>query len=157
MRIIHIIKIMKKLLFLMSVVAFLFASCEGPPGRDGLNGGETYWFVRDYPISANNWQLVGGVDQLNSYYRASINISELGRDIYENGNVFCYMYQTVNGRGVQTILPFTVPKANDDGELWTETYSYDFYPGTITFYFICDDFYTNNRPPATTFRVVLNY
>ena len=145
---------MKKLLFLLSVTAWLFVSCEGPSGKDGL---EAYWFVDDYLIRANEWQLVGRVDDLNSYYRASISINALNRNIYEDGNVFCYMYQTLNNREVQTPLPFTIPKANDEGELWTETYSFDFSQGQITFYFNCSDFYTNNRPPATTFRVVLNY
>ena len=150
---------MKKLLFLFLLPSalWLFTSCEGPAGRDGISGTETYWFVTEIPIRESDWQLVGGVDQLNSYYRASFNIKELDRDIYENGHVFCYMYQTMNGKEVQTVLPFTVPKANNDGELWTETYSYDFSLGQITFYFNCSDFYTNNRPQTTTFRVVLNY
>jgi len=145
---------MKKILFLWLASIWFLSSCEGPAGRDGA---ETYWFVKEYTVNANQWQLVGKVDELNSYYQASISIRELTRDIYEKGHVFCYMFQKVGSQEVQTILPFTIPRANDLGELWTETYSYDFCPGEIMFYFNCSDFYTANRPPAATFRVVLNY
>ena len=151
---------MKKILFLLSAAMWLFASCEGPAGRDGLDGAETYWFVKDYTIREGDWNLVGKVDELNSYYQARVDIRELDRDIYEKGHVFCYMYQRVDNRDVQTILPFTIPVGkvtNGKEELWTETYSYDFSVGRVTFYFNCSDFYTNNRPGAQTFRVVLNY
>jgi len=145
---------MKNLFFLLTSALWIFVSCEGPAGKDGI---ETYWFVKEYTIRANDWQLIGGEDRLGSYFQAQVTIPELDRDLYEKGHVFCYMFQTANNKEVQTILPFTVPKANNDGELWTETYSYDFSPGQIRFYFNCSDFYTSNRPPATTFRVVLNY
>ena len=149
---------MKKVLLLLAVV-WMLAACEGPPGRDGLDG-QIYWFVKDYTINSNQWQLVNGVDQLGSYFQASINIPELDRDIYEKGNVFCYMYQRISGVEVQTLLPFTVPYGEGQGNsehLWTETYACDFSPGTVMFYVNYSDFYTSNRPPTTTFRVVLNY
>ena len=147
---------MKKL-FLLLTVAYLFASCEGPAGKDAL---ETYWFVKTYTINANQWQLVNGEDQLNSYFRASISIPELDRDIYEKGHVFCYMFQSIDGREVQTLLPFTAPYGDVKGNteiLWTETYAYDYSPGRITFYINYSDFYTSNRPSDKSFRVVLNY
>ena len=164
---------MKKLLFLLSVALWLFASCEGPAGRDGLEGRpgkdgkdgkdgiETYWFVGVYTINSNNWQLVNGVDQLNSFYRASITIPELTNDIYEDGNVFCYLFQTIDGQEVQTPLPFTVPLGeaadNNTEFLWTETVAFDFSPGRITFYVNYSDFITSIRPDRMIFRVVLNY
>ena len=153
---------MKRILFLLTVSIGLFVSCEGPAGRDGLDGldASVYWFVKDYTINANQWQLVDGEDQLGSYYRASISIPELDNDIYEGGNVFCYMYQRVNNVEVQTLLPFTVPYGESQGNyehLWTETYACDFSVGKVPFYVNCSDFLTSNRPPATTFRVVLNY
>jgi hypothetical protein len=151
---------MKKVLFLLSAAVWLLASCEGPAGRDGLDGEGMYWFVDDYPVYSNQWQLVNGVDQLGSYYKASISVPQLTRKIFEEGNVFCYMYQRVDGREVQTLLPFTVPYGRMEGHtelLWTETFACDFSPGTITFYVNYSDFYTSNRPETTTFRVVLNY
>ena len=155
---------MKKLFFLLSVVLFTFASCEGPPGRDGLDGRDgagTYWFVKTYTIQSNQWTLINGEDQLNSYFRAQISIPKLDRELYERGNVQCYMFQNINNTEVQTPLPFTIPlgeKGTGGGELlWTETVSFDFYPGTITFYVNYSDFYTSNRPGTVTFRVVLTY
>ena len=161
---------MKKFLFLLSMATMLFTSCEGPAGRDGFDGRDglngkdgqgIYWFVDDYTINANQWELVNGKDQLNSFYRAEIKISQLTRDIYEDGNVFCYMYQKVNGKEVQTLLPYTIPigekNPNGSDALWTETYAYDFMPGSIMVYVNYSDFYTSNRPPTTSFRVVLNY
>ena len=151
---------MKKKLFLLSLAVWLFVSCEGPAGRDGVNGVETYWFVKVYTINANQWQLVNGEDQLGSFFQAKVSIPELDRDIYEKGLVFCYMFQSVDGKEVQTLLPFTVPYGESRGNselLWTETYAFDCSPGTITFYVNYSDFYTSNRPPTTSFRVVLNY
>ena len=151
---------MKKLLFLLTVAVGLLTCCEGPPGRDGRDAEGMYWYVNDYTINSNQWQLVNGVDQLGSYFQAEIRISQLTREIYENGNVFCYMYQNISGVQVQTLLPFSVPYGRDEGNyehLWTETYACDFSPGSIMFYVNYSDFYTNNRPPTTSFRVVLNY
>ena len=142
---------MKKLL-LLSAVLWLFLSCEGTEGM--------YWYVDTYEIHTNQWQLVNGVDNLGSYYQAEIKIPELTKKIYEKGNVFCYMFQKSNGTEVQTLLPFTVPYGEGKGNsehLWTETYACDFAPGSIMFYVNYSDFYTNVRPPTTTFRVVLNY
>jgi len=151
---------MKKILFLLSAAIMLFASCEGPAGRDGRDGEGIYWFVDDYTINANQWELVNGVDQLNSFYRAEIKVPKLTKDIYEDGNVFCYMYQRVDGKEVQTLLPFTLPKGqknpNGTEDLWTETYAYDFMVGSIMIYVNYSDFYTSNRPPTTSFRVVMN-
>ena len=152
---------MKKYLLFFMAAMMLFPSCQGPAGRDGVDGEGINWFVRDYTINSSDWQLVGGTDELNSYWQAEISVSELTKFVYESGNVFCYMYQKDdNNNEVQTMLPFTVPKGSNSGgteELWTETYACDFMPGSIMFYVNYSDFYTNNRPPATSFRVVLNW
>ena len=148
---------MKRLFVVLMTVAGLFASCEGPAGRDGA---EAYWFVKVYTINSNDWRLVGGVDQLDSRYEAKISIKELDKDLYENGLVSCYMFQRTNNVEVQTPLPFTIPYGKKNGnkeDLWTETYSFECAPGFITFYVYYSDFYTSNRPPSTSFRVVLNY
>jgi hypothetical protein len=150
---------MKKLVFLLfAVVGILFVSCEGPPGKDATG---TYWFVKDYTIQQNAWQLVNPKDSINSYYRAAVSIPELTTDIYEDGHVFCYMFQSVNDKEVQTILPFVNHYGERDNSwnayFWTETYSYDFYSGGVTFYLTYSDFATSVPAPTCTFRVVLNY
>ena len=152
---------MKKILFLLSAVILLFTSCEGPAGRDGFDGEDTKWFVKTYTIRTGDWQLVNGVDALNSYYKAEVIIPELSRFVYEKGNVFCYMFQEIDGTEVQTLLPFSLPigiESKGGEEIWTETYACDFTPGSIMFYVNHSDFYTGRgRPGTTSFRVVLNW
>jgi len=149
---------MKKFFLVLSTVVWLFTSCE-EYNRQDFN--ETYWFVQEYTVRSNDWQLVNGVNQLDSYYRYSFNIPELNRDIFNKGHVFCYMFQKNDaGQDVQTLLPFIIPRGeNTNGKesLWMESYAYDFAVGKITFYFNCSDFITDVRPETTTFRVVLNY
>jgi len=147
---------MRKRLFLLSAVIWLFASCEGPAGRDGLDGFdgvETYWFVREYPVRSTDWELVHDVEPFGSYWRYTINIPELDQDIFKKGHVFCYMYQ---GSAKQTLLPYTIHLV-ENGDFWTETYSYEFESRKITLYVNYNDFFMDVRPEATTFRVVLNY
>ena len=151
---------MKKILFLLSAAIMLFASCEGPAGRDGLDE-ETYWYVRNYTIRSNDWELVNGVDQIGSYYRAEIEIPQLDREIYELGNVFCYMYYIdASGTEVQTLLPYIEhfgESTKVGEELWTKTISCDFTRGSIMFYVQYSDFFTGLEHPGTVrFRVVLN-
>jgi len=149
---------MKRLFLLFSAVVWFFTSCEGTSQQDIA---ETYWFVKEYTVRSSDWQLVNGMNQIDSYYRYTFNIPELDRDIYNKGHVFCYMFQKNDfNEEVQTILPFSVPRGENTGNkenLWTETFAYDFMPGKITFYVNYSDFFTDVRPPTTTFRVVLNY
>ena len=146
---------MKKLLILSFVVVALFASCEGPPGRDGIDN-EMYWFVREYTVASGRWELVNDEEPYGSYFQYPITISELDQELFKKGNVFCYMYRG----NVQTPLPFTIHYIETDDAsdyLWTETYSFEFSNRAITFYVNYSDFKTSIRPPETTFRVVLNY
>ena len=144
---------MKKVLFLLSAAVWLFVSCEGPAGRDGFDGAETYWFVKEYPVRSSDWSLVNDVEPFGSYYRYSLNIPELDQDIFKKGNMFCCMYRNSN---VQTPLPFTIHLGEND-YLWTETYSCEFSLKTVTLFANYSDFFMDIRPENTMFRVVLNY
>jgi hypothetical protein len=144
----------------------MLIACQGPAGRDGLDGangkdGEGInWWIGNFTISANQWELVNGVNALNSYYRAEVQVPQLTEFVYENGNVFVYMFQNVNGTEVQTLLPFVVPYGEASGSeefLWTEMYACDFAVGSVVFYVNYSDFFTENKPPATSFRIVLNW
>ena len=144
---------MKKLVLLLAFIG-LWVSCDVK--RDG-NSENLYWYVKEFTVTSDQWELVNGVNQINSYYRHTISIHQLDREIVKRGNIFCYMYVE---NDIQTLLPYTVHYGEKDGSLdylWTETYSAEFSFRTVTFYMNCSDFKTNNRPKTTTFRVVLNY
>ncbi|MDR2471939.1 MAG: hypothetical protein LBD53_00040, partial [Tannerella sp.] len=137
------------------------SACEGPAGRDGLDGEGANWFVKNYQVKSNQWQLIGGQNDLNSYWQAEVVIPELTKFVYEKGNVFCYMFQNPDGNTeVQTLLPFVVPYGqikNGNEYIWTETYACDFTVGSVMFYVNYSDFMTSNRPLDATFRVVFNW
>jgi len=150
---------MKKLLFLLSAV-LIFATCEGPPGRDGLDGydGEGMnWKVINYTVYENDWVLVGRPNDLESYYKYTFSESLLTRFIFENGNVFGYRWIDAN---TQTPLAQTVFMGENGpgGSIYfSDTYSFSFSPGSITFYVDYSDFATQTLPPTCDFRIVLNW
>jgi len=151
---------MKKILLFMAVALVALSACEGPAGRDGIDGEGANWYIQYVDVKSSQWQLVNGVDQIGSYFKYEISVPALDEFVYEEGNVFCYMFQIVNGREVQTLLPFSDTRGESDqnGEyLWTEIYACDFSVGKVTFYVNYTDFYTSNRPPDASFRIVLNW
>jgi len=157
---------MKRIILFISLFVFTFTACEGPmgpPGEKGEKGdpGEGMnWFAKTYTVRENQWELVGKKNDYNSFYRYEIKISDLDDFVYEEGSVFCYMFQTVDEIEVQTPLTYHFPKGfDDDGKdyLYNETYFFDFTPGSVMIYAYWSDFMTENLPPTTTFRVVLNW
>lgn len=160
---------MKKFLFLFSVAIMLFVSCEGPAGRDGLDGrdGESMFrYVETFTVGTNEWELVQGMpDEMGTYFRKEIVLSELDESIYNNGHVSCYIFDRVDGFEVQSNLPYIKPYGEIlDGReyFWTETFSYDFVPsdrtnpGSVMIYVKYSDFMTSIRPGTWKFRIVLN-
>ena len=144
---------MRRILFLLSAVILSLASCE-----DNKLDSK---FVTTYTVRTIDWQLINGADNLNSYYQAEVLIPELSEYVYEKGNVHCYMFQDIGGVEVQTMLPYSIPIGVSDRvgeEVWTETISCDFTPGSIMFYVNHSDFYTGRgRPSTLTFKVVLSW
>jgi hypothetical protein len=144
---------MKRLLTLL-VVAFLLFGCEGPMGPEGPVGppGEgTNWDVSEWTVT--KWTLSGTVNGNNSFYYADLPISKLDNFIAFKGNVFVYKYTSDN---VQAPLPYVTHKAEGTA-LWTETYDFDFTPGSIRIYVQYSDFQTSIIPPSSKFRVVMTW
>jgi len=158
---------MKKFILLLSLFVFTLVSCEGPmgpPGERGEKGDKgdgMNWFVETYTAKASQWELVEGKNELNSFYRYEIVIPDLDNFVYEEGNVFCYMFQTVEGVEVQTPLTYNYPQGdldeNNKDYLFSEIYFFDYTEGSVMIYAYRSDFMTENRPPTTDFRVVLNW
>lgn len=80
-------------------------------------------------------------------------------DLYIDGYVLGYLVQSPGADNeVITPLPYTIHKGEADGDnalLWTETYTYDYMPGSVAFYVQYSDF-IEQQPGDMVFRLVLN-
>ena len=137
---------MKKFLFLVILSLTLF-SCEGPMGPQGPQGvpGEgMFWKCYTYTVKSQDWQLVTSPDGLNTYYMYEFQNKDITDDLYIDE--------------VITPLPYTIHKGEADEDnalLWTETYTYDYMPGSVAFYVQYSDF-IEQQPGDMVFRLVLN-
>jgi hypothetical protein len=151
---------MKKLV--LGLVAMLtLLSCEGPvgpPGPPGDSGAETQWKHIYYTVNKDSWHLVGGKDELNSYYEYVFkNEPAITNFIYEQGIVLGYLVVNPGAKDeVLRPLPDSFPYGEDTNQgenLWTEIITYDYMPGSIAFYVRYSDFYTATPPPTLKFRI----
>lgn len=149
---------MKKLFLLISI-AFLAIACEGPTGPmgpPGENGGGAAYDVFYIPINKNDWVLVGGEEELNSYYAYTVSVSKITNYIYDYGTILAYW--EIDGR-FQTLLPYTRYYGSDNGtneKLWSEHLEFEYTEGSMTFYSTISDFYNiGKRPESTEIKVVL--
>ena len=154
---------MKKLLLLVIISLALF-SCEGPMGPQGPQGvpGEgMYWKYYTYTVKSQDWELVTTEDGLNTYYMYVFQNTDITDDLYLNGYVLGYLVQSPGTNDeVITPLPYIVHRGSTDAQsgqemLWTETYTYDYMPGSVAFYVQYSDF-AQQRPEDMVFRLVLN-
>ncbi len=144
---------MKKILFLLLTVCSLVA-CDKNYYETGYSQSQIVTFT----IYAEDWQLVGDPNEINSYYTYIFNTREITSDIYYNGSVTGYLVQDEGTNNeVQTPLPYVLHLGDDVNPFWTETYTFDFMPGSIAFYVRYSDFATQVVPPTCTFRMVLRW
>ncbi len=142
---------MKKILLLLSLVVVLLASCEGPAGRDGMDGkdAEMSFFVKNFSVRANDWTLTGAGKYV-SYYECIVEV-DISTEAYNQGMVNVYIYPFPD-EDVQAPLPYWVQHTEGDNT-WLEGYNYDFDSGTIKFYL---DWRNGESLPAISdFRVVV--
>lgn len=151
---------MKQLIALLLCTVTLL-SCEGPMGPPGERGERTEWFAQTYEVKSKDWQLVDGhPDELGTYYMYEFNEPMLTDFIFREGHVAGYLMHRVGDLNVQSPLPYTIYQGingPDGEELWEEEYTFDFSKGSVAFYVHYSDFYTGNRPPTTTFRLVMTW
>lgn len=159
----------RKLLFITTIVSGIlvsgiFTSCEGPMGPQGPQGepGEGInWKVYDMTIPADEWQLVGGENELNSFYMYIFEGNEAPAELQYvtqyDGDVSGYFISTLdNGDELYSPLPYEVyaGAAGNSGEwLWSELYTFDFTHNSIAFYVYYNDFATSERPGTMKFRM----
>ncbi len=154
---------MKKLLTLF-ILCVTLLSCEGPmgpQGPQGIPGTGINWKYYTCTVKSQDWELVRTEDGLNTYYMYIFdNLKELTEDVYIDGYVLGYLVQSPGSNDeVISPLPYTTHRGEIDSEgnefLWTETYTYDYMPGSVAFYVQYSDF-AEQRPGEMVFRIVLN-
>ncbi|MDR1356748.1 MAG: hypothetical protein LBJ58_03655 [Tannerellaceae bacterium] len=145
---------MKKLLTALFVTSVLF-SCEGPEGPPGEPGMETQWKYVYYTVNQQDWEPVGNYNELGSFYRYGFDEPNLTDFIYTEGVVMGYAVINPGTREeILRPLPDTWPMA-EDTNTWTESVTFDYMPGYVTFYVGYSDFATGIRPPTMTFKLMM--
>ena len=146
------------------LMAILFVACEGPQGPPGLDAEHTYCVIEDeIEVKSSDWKLSSneaGAPIFTYDYRIKDKDYDLYMDAYYKGLVTSYMYLDFGDKNLeaQTPLPNPVNQHDNEGNTWTETYSYDYtVDGFIIFKVSISDFYLDQKPPTTYFRVALTY
>lgn len=150
---------MKKLL-LLAIISLTLFSCEGPMGPQGVPGEGMYWKYYTYTVKSQDWELVNTADGLNTYYMFVFKNDDITDDLYLNGYALGYLVLSPGTNDeVITPLPYTIHRGSTDSQeekkLWTETFTYDYMPGSVAFYVQYSDF-LQQQPEEMTFRLVLN-
>ncbi|MDR2148715.1 MAG: hypothetical protein LBE91_19920 [Tannerella sp.] len=145
---------MKKVLFLLSVVALFTTSCEGPPGRDGFDGedGQDFeFYVENFRVRSQDWEFVNS-GRYTSLFQYVVDV-DVQEEAYEFGIVQVYLFQinASSNSEVQTPLPYWIQYTSGDNT-WLEGFNYDFDQGTVAFY---AEVANGTRPADSNFRVVV--
>ncbi|MDR3094960.1 MAG: hypothetical protein LBU62_10035 [Bacteroidales bacterium] len=147
---------MKKVFIILLTAVAGFTACKGPAGRDGK--------TRAFTILGNAWELIGGPNEIGSYYSCLVEFPELDDVIYNEGIIVCY-YEHLDELGdlVLSPMPYSTYDmyTNDrDEEVQVSiNYSYTVSSGYIEFRLAYSDFYTSDFPPPSKcfFRVSVVY
>jgi hypothetical protein len=145
---------MKKFSIMFATAILLFASCEGPAGRDGLDGrdGASFeFYVKNFTVVSRDWVYLSSGRYTDMYeYVVDIDVK---KQAYEYGTVSVYMYQlnTASNSEVQTPLPYWTQHTAGENT-WLEGYNFDFDEGTVAFYAEVEK---GTYPPTSLFRIVI--
>lgn len=153
---------MKKILFLIASVLLMTSCLRGPQGPQGPAGPGLNRNIIDVQVASAQWEYSNANN--NNYYYAQVNLPELTKNAYDNGNVQVYLVSVVNSKEIQTILP-TVRHYEEiqgnDTFYYTQTTDYDYWVGGMEFHITNSDFYYNpdnlNEPGDRWFRIVITY
>lgn len=142
-------------------IALLFIALITVSSCDNDDIYEETWFVKDFEVKSNHWELIGRPDQEGSYYQYVFNGIPGGVPYYD-GITTAYLYFGFGTSSeVQTPLPYTEYLIGDDGNgnevFYSIQYSYDVKAdGTIAFKAHVSDYYTASINPGTqVFRVAI--
>lgn len=149
---------MKKQVLLLMLLIVALVSCEGPAGRDGLDGDGVGWHIKTFVVKENEWSLENKGDA--SFWFCEKKYPELNNWVFKNGVVLAYI--TLNPGAKDEILApleHTIYGYAPEGPEfdWAETYSFDYMEGNVGFYVRYSDFFEDKAPSTQEFRVVLMY
>ncbi|MDR1340778.1 MAG: hypothetical protein LBK58_12105 [Prevotellaceae bacterium] len=115
------------------------------------------WYTENLEVKASDWKLVGGIDEIDSYYEYIFDNFP-----YVDGIVSVYMYQNFDkNTELQIPLPYTSYEVDilDNGEevYYSIQYSYDIArDGSIALKVHVSDYFTGLfRPDTEVFRVAI--
>ena len=141
---------------LLFIALITISSCDN---NDDIY--EETWFVKDFEVKSNHWELIGNPDAEGSYYQYVFNGIPAGVPYYD-GITTAYLYFGYKTTSeVQTPLPFTEyligEDLNGNEVFYSVQYSYDVKAdGTIAFKAHVSDYYTASINPGTqVFRVAI--
>jgi len=139
-------------LAVLTVLALVSFSCEGPEGPQGPEGSQgpgTNWQIIKVSVKSSDW--VRHTDANNAvYYSASVSVPEITNFIYDSGTVLNY----IDFNGSQQILPYVLHQKDANNNYWTRTIDSDFLVGQVNYYVTNSDFF-DEVPSTMNFRIVL--
>ena len=142
---------MKKFLFLFSTMILLFASCEGPAGRDGFDGRDLEVRNVYITIKPQKWERVD-VGTYATLYKCVENVN-IGMEAYERGIVIVSLFQWDQPSDVEVKTPLPYWTQHTEGNnTWLEGYNYDYDHGSIAFYVECRN---GTTPPECNYHVAI--
>lgn len=143
----------KRILTLLIAVFALgiFSSCEGPAGRDGIDGENatpTTWHIKFFTVDQRDWVY----DNDENVYIYDIPVNELSEDIAFDGAVLVSM---VFNENVFYSLPYT--GFYTGSTYYSETTTFDYSTGYVRVKVGASDAPIYYQPKTTKFKITLIY
>lgn len=148
---------MKKylLVFVLTVLGLGFSGCEITEN----NG--TQMEIVELTVDTRDWRIEYDGD--TPYFVCDKSAPEIDNTIFRRGSVMAYVYVRP-GEQSEGLTPLPYPleflEVSPGGDhAWTETISWEYRPGYVTFYVQYSDFAISEdfRPGTKYFRLVLNW
>lgn len=146
---------MKRQILMLFAAVFalgIFSSCEGPAGRDGLDGNGSMILIPLVTVQESQWKW----DADAEVYYADIEVGQLTRNVANDGEVLVSM--AFDG---DRYFPLSETSHYYNNIYFSETISYNYRPGYVTITIGASDLFDNTpttyQPPTYTFKITLLY
>jgi len=142
---------MKKVLktgLLLSLFALFTASCV----EEHYTNTDVWTFFQEYEVGTRNSKLQWSYDEIDDLFFCTVYIDKLTNQVYREGILAGYFVDFIDGRKVNSPLPYSQFFVDKGGYQWSYQYTCEFSPGRVTFIFRDSD-YAVDTPPGCTFLV----